>query len=189
MKMTCPHCSTKLEIPDEFSGQKGTCKHCGKAITAPTKPVKDKTARVLAIIMGVFFLAAGAIHGIKSSLPDDSQKAAAVMIVPTFTKDHQDAALAALKKEGHKVPSSLKLDRSFIVTEFQFPDGLIPPPERLAKEILLVVRNSVYPMAGADTDWCYRVTLYGKSPGPELVNVYGSARFCGGGITWDGPSR
>lgn len=32
---TCPHCSTRTEVEDEYSGQSGQCVVCGRAITLP----------------------------------------------------------------------------------------------------------------------------------------------------------
>jgi len=37
---TCPHCGAKLEIPDEYVGQRGGCKQCGGKFTVPAKPKK-----------------------------------------------------------------------------------------------------------------------------------------------------
>ncbi len=33
---TCPHCGKKLDIPDQYAGQRGTCNGCGEAITVPS---------------------------------------------------------------------------------------------------------------------------------------------------------
>ena len=32
---TCPHCQTLLSAPEQFAGQAGTCRHCGKPIVIP----------------------------------------------------------------------------------------------------------------------------------------------------------
>lgn len=37
---TCPHCGTKLDIPDEYAGRRGGCKQCGGKFTVPAKPNK-----------------------------------------------------------------------------------------------------------------------------------------------------
>lgn len=40
MKIKCPHCGQHLEIPEQYAGQSGRCKHCNQTFTAPPKPPK-----------------------------------------------------------------------------------------------------------------------------------------------------
>ena len=32
---TCPSCSKKLSVKDEFAGKRGTCPHCKQAVVVP----------------------------------------------------------------------------------------------------------------------------------------------------------
>jgi hypothetical protein len=37
IKITCPHCQSKLSVKDHMAGKKGTCPNCKKVLTVPSK--------------------------------------------------------------------------------------------------------------------------------------------------------
>ena len=47
VRFHCPHCNNFTEVADEFAGQEGPCKHCGRRITIPTLQSQGPQQRVL----------------------------------------------------------------------------------------------------------------------------------------------
>lgn len=102
---------------------------------------------------------------------------------PTLSAEHEASVRAALAKQKLPEPDSIEMSGNWLVAKFQMQDE--PTEARVrafAEKALLAIRNDLY---GKNVARHYRVTIYGPSPGPGMVNQYGSARLAEGGkVEW-----
>lgn len=102
-----------------------------------------------------------------------------------FSSQHHDTARAVVAGlPGVKSAEVSMGDTGYVAAVVEVDPAIVTSPETFARDAVLAMRNAVYVMPGASPDWAYRVSVNGPSPGPGLVNRYGSARLSGSGLQW-----
>jgi len=105
-------------------------------------------------------------------------------VIP-FTEDHKAAAIEAIRGAGFNVPSEVGLnEHGYIFARVDMPSAPTASVGAYAEKAVLAMRNAVYVLPGADKNWPYKLSIFGPSPGPDLVIVVGTARFS----TYEGTS-
>lgn len=98
-------------------------------------------------------------------------------VIP-FTEQHKAAAIEAIRAAGFNTPSEIGLnDQGYIFARVNMASPPTASVGAYAEKAVLAMRNAVYVLPGADKNWPYKLSIYGPSPGPDLVLVVGTARF------------
>lgn len=100
----------------------------------------------------------------------------------------REAIEADLRRRGLPLPHALEISSAgWLTATFVLSGPLTEPSLRgFAENALLTMRQAMRRYGGIEA---YQVILYGPSPGPERVRLYGEERFIeGGSLTWT-PTR
>lgn len=203
----CPHCGMELQLEEKYIGQQGRCKCCNQVFTA--QPAPEKIPHVASAINQGSGVSASAVK--KGCLYSFIIFGIICLLMTIFPntkkqpvqqrKQHRMSTNSAQKtRDDTKSPANLNKVLSITNTtlasmniqgsyETEFSEEklvvtvtLLSPPinaAAYAENICLAVRNKLF-SSGAGVK-SYRVSLYGPSPGPGLVRVYGAYRFTEGG--------
>lgn len=137
---------------------------------------------VLIIVVVVIFVVLSRLPSEKGS----NQKPQTTRTQLGFSVQHESEIQTALRGKGFPAPKSLEVNESgWLVATFVLSNPRSSAYlESFATDTLLTIRNTMYPHSVVSK---YRVTLEGPSPGPNLVLLYGSARFLedGGSVKWE----